>query len=244
MFKKTIMTLAAAALIPQAYSAEAVDCSINHGRIHVEGYGKAEAYPDRAQLVFKSVERNPQSDKALEAVEEKVAMFLSELDNAGIKKEQIIAKSVSLEPEYSYDDKKHIRTVNLYRAQRTVIVQTSDFSKIPEITNMAMQSGLNEIAGFSYEIKDPEKLEREARQNAISDAKEKAELLASGFEVKLSKPCSINFNETGRIYSPNSRNGNMALMAMKAAGPEIPEAEYTQEKITVQSSVSADFAIE
>ena len=80
----------------------------------------------------------------------------------------------------------------------------------------AVDAGITEINGFEYTIKDSKKLEDEANQKAINDAKNKAPVLAKGFGVKIKKACSLKFTNSNNVssYRLQSRMAKVATLAV------------------------------
>ena len=113
----------------------------------------------------------------------------------------------------------------------------------PEL-KAAVDAGITEINGFEYTIKDTKKLEDEANQKAINDAKNKASVLAKGFGVKIKKACSLKFTNSNNVssYRLQSRMAKVATLAV-ANDENDSNTEYSPEKITISSDVYASFAI-
>ena len=113
----------------------------------------------------------------------------------------------------------------------------------PEL-KAAVDAGITEINGFEYTIKDTKKLEDEANQKAINDAKNKASVLAKGFGVKIKKACSLKFTNSNNVssYRLQSRMAKVATLAV-ANDENDSNTEYSPEKITISSDVFASFAI-
>ncbi len=228
----------AAALNAQAAEPNSVDCSALNGRIDVTGYGKVESAPDLAKLSFTVNSKQETASEARADAENKVTAFFKALGGLKIPKDKIIAESISVYPEYT-TDKQGKRQLLDYAARRTVRVELEDFTLIGPVTDAAMQSGIDNIGGFSYALKDPQSAQLEADSKAIADARDKAERLAKGFGVTLGQPCSLQFAEG--TATPVVRPRAMAMA--KTASNDAVEAEYSQDTLTVSSRVKAVYAI-
>jgi uncharacterized protein YggE len=244
-FKNAATALAAAILACSCMPAfaddggAAADCSAIKSRITITGRGVVEAEPDEAVLSFTTRQSDKSPAVARSKCERVMTAFLKSLEGIDVKKDAVNAGSISLYPKMSYDEKHRKQVTDGYEAARTVQVRLSDFSKIAEVTDLAMSSGFNEAGGFSYRIKDDAKYRYEADEKAIADARAQAEHLASGFGLKLLKPCELSFERNGArpVF-----NGQLRLMAAKADNAAAPESRYTPGSQTVNSTVHAVFA--
>lgn len=223
---------------------ELLDCSAALGHITVTGKGKIEAEPDLARLSFTVTENAQEAVSARNAAEEKISSFLEALIQHGIPREKIAAGSITVLPQYTAD-RNGSRVQNGYQAVRAVVIELEDFSLISLAGDLAMESGINGIGGFEYLIRNEKELKLQADAEAIADAKDQALRLAEGFGVKLSKPCSLSFGTSSRPVLRYRAGSPRNLQTRAASLPaEGESAAYMPEKLTVESIVEAQFAIE
>ena len=148
-----------------------------------------------------------------------------------------MADNLTVFPKYSYNEGKS--KLEGYSAYRVVKVTVDNLELIPKVTDLALESGINEVAGFEYQVKDLESVKKEAAKLAIKDAKEKAQLLADGFEVKIAHPCDLQFVEAGSIMPYRNR----LMMAKAASDNAAVEASYEVQPMTVTTQVNAVFSL-
>ena len=122
-----------------------------------------------------------------------------------------------------------------YRVSNTVQVTVRDLAKLGTILGATTAAGANNIWGIQFEIEDPSKLEAEARQEAVAQAKARAEQLAQLAGVKL-----------GRVISLGESGGSMPSeggygYSMEAARADVP---VQRGQLTVSQDVQIVFAIE
>lgn len=242
MKKRFILSVLTCALLAcTATQAASSKCGEAQGKIYVTGQGEVKVMPDRVVLNYRVSSLKPTPGEAREEVEKTVTAFSKSVKDLKLGDNSFVADDITIMPRYEYKDGKQ----NLlgYEASRTVQIKLSDFSLISMITDQAMAAGINQIAGFSYQISDPEKYKLEAAQKAIASVREQAKMLADGFEVDLGAPCSINYNAYGGGAVPVYRNTMM--MSAKAADSSVAEtqATYSLEPIEVRASISAEYAI-
>lgn len=221
--------------------AEVLKCGDANGKITVSGQGEVKAMPDTVLLQYKVSSLKPKPDEARQDVEKTVTAFANAVKTLKLDDGAFVADDLSIMPRYEYKDGKQ----NLlgYEAGRTVEVKLADFTLISKVTDLAMDSGINQIAGFVYKVSDPEKYKREAALKAINSIKEQAQMLADGFGVKLGSPCLVHYNS----YSGATAvyRNNMMLTAARAAdsASNDTEATYSPEPLKIQATISAEYAI-
>lgn len=239
--KKLLFCMAIPVFLLGSSSAFADSCT-QSGVIEVVGHAKVDVMPDIAVLSYSARDENKDSVKARNSVEKKITSLYDKALSLGVKKEQIISGSITLYPKYHYTDKSK-RVFDGYFCSRDIVFKIDDFSLIEKITTAAVDSGIGDINGFGYEIKDTTAIKKEADTKAIADARDQAQRLADGFGVKIKKACSLKFedNNSNGFYPKN--RAAVSLMAVKAeAAPAA--TEYMPEKQSVESNVYATFSIE
>lgn len=246
MLNRILLTsLMASLFIAPIASADSasVDCSSINGSMTIQGYGKVQASPDEALLNFTSAVLKKDAKDAQTECEQKTASFINALNGLGINKDSIEAGSITLEPRYVYDKKQEKQILDGYSAERELIVRTDKFELIAQITEMAVNAGIDEINGFNYRIKDESILRKQADELAMNDAQDQANRLAKGFNIKLLKPCQLSFNNRNQNNSFSPMKLSARLMAVNDEGAS-NTAEYTPGKMTIESYVNVVFAFE
>lgn len=205
--------------------------------ISVTGTGEASAAPDLALLtVGVSVLRDSVREAREEAAEAMNAVIDSIKDN-GVADEDIQTRRFSIQPDFDFDDGR--RELRGFRVTNIVSAKLRDLDRVGDIIDDAAEAGEDavEIQGLNFTIDDPDELQAQARDDAVADARAKAERLAELAGVKLGDPISIS--EGGFRLPQAIPLGAVALdEAARAPTPiEIGELE-------VSVSVSVVFAIE
>lgn len=242
MNKKVLFLVLSATLLSFSNNSYANICS-EAGLIEVNGHGQVESIPDLAVLSYSAKNEEKNAKDAREKTEKQITKLYESAQKSGFKKEHIVSSTISLYPRYSYTNEGK-RVFEGYVATRDITFKVADFSLIEKLTTAAVDAGITEINGFEYTIKDTKKLEDEANQKAINDAKNKASVLAKGFGVKIKKACSLKFTNSNNVssYRLQSRMAKVATLAV-ANDENDSNTEYSPEKITISSDVYASFAI-
>ncbi len=214
--------------------------------ITVTGTGEVNAKPDIAEFSFTVLEERKDVDSAQQAAAEKVNAAIKFLKDNRVDEKDIKTLGFNVNPRYGYGAVKPIpsiapnsavsypypgpdgtRTQVGVEVSETVNVKVRDTAQAGELLAGITNLGIQNVSGVSLTIDDESKLQRESRQKAITDAKEKAEELADDLDVDLVR--IVNFSENGNPVYPMYRDAAFSATESAApkAIPEIPTGENT-----------------
>lgn len=200
------------------------------------GEAELETIPDEASV---SLGINVQQLTVALAQDEanRVINSISErLKSMGINKEDIKTQNYSIYPDYSYDggDSK----ISGYRVTANLAVKLTDFEKLNAVIDMATAEGANQVGGINFSIsKEKEaELKKQAREDAIADAKESAEELARLSGVKLGKVVDVSEYRNDGYPIPMMARSEMAVMDSAAGAPTSVEPGSATYSYTVTLS--------
>lgn len=212
--------------------------------ITVSGFGKLDRTPDTAKVTFSVEDMQKNLRVAQENVSRKIEAITKELKVAGIEEKYIKTDAYSSYPEYEYT--RSICTVNScppsgtpvlkgYRITHSLTVSVKNLETVENILGILGNGGVTNISGPNLGFEDEKFAQREARDIAISDAKNEAEKLANALGVKLVR--IVSFSESGNgIPQPMDESRTMAIDAKVQSGvaPRIPiGAEDVQSNVTL-----------
>jgi uncharacterized protein YggE len=155
--------------------------------------------------------------------------LIAALKAAGVAERDIRTQDVSVGPGYEGTGKP-----DDFVASNTVSVRIRDLDRAGEILDAAARAGANTVYGPSLERSNREALEGKALEDAVANARKRAEALAEAAGVEVGRVTAIS--ETGPTVGPEP-----AFRALDAAAAEAPIEKGTEE---VQATVSVTFAIE
>ena len=95
-------------------------------------------------------------------------------------------------------------------------VRIRDIDKLPAVLDRAIAAGANEMSGIEFVVSEQSKLLDQARDEAIADARRKAELYAKAAGAKLGRVVSIT--EEGSAPPPRP------MQAMRAGAVPVAPA--------------------
>jgi uncharacterized protein len=158
--------------------------------ITVTGEGVVEATPDVATLMIGVTTQGTTAAEALSANSAALDGVLARLKAAGIEARDLQTSNLSLNPNWTgYDSSTP--TISGYIATNMLTVRVRALASLGEVLDAAVADGANTLNGLTFGLADPAPALNEARQEAVADARAKAELLAEAAGVKLGKVVSI-----------------------------------------------------
>jgi uncharacterized protein YggE len=162
--------------------------------IWVSGVGEVSAVPDIANLQL-GVEAQAESVAAAQSqAVEAMDKVITALGDNGVAKKDIQTQYFNISAVTRWDEKTQQEIVLGYRVTNTVTAKIRDMEKTGTIIDAVALTGgdLTRINSIYFSIDDSSTYQKEARDKAMADAKNKAEQLASLAGIKLGKPTYIS----------------------------------------------------
>lgn len=203
--------------------------------IVVNGVGKVSANYDLVTLNFEAIAENNEASVAKDKVETIVNNFFANIKAAKLDDKNIKADNINLSPKYNYKDGNS--TLVGYIARRSLNVNLTDFSLIAKITDIAMQSGITTIGGFTYSIVDVAKYQKQALDLALADARSKAKQIADGLDIKIGQACSVRYNSNDNSIMPRM------VLSKAYSDSAVSNANYQDQSTEVKAVVDVSFII-
>jgi uncharacterized protein YggE len=204
--------------------------------ISVAGEASISAPPDLAQLDAGVASDAKTAREASEANNAAMGKVLAALKGAGIDEKDYQTARLSLQPQYANrpgPSASGPTAIVGYRASNRVTIKLRDVAKVASVIDALVAAGANDIGNINFSISQASKLLDDARENAVADARRKAEIYAKAAGVTLGVPLSIS---EGGAPAPVFR----AKMAMPMATSPVPIAQGEE---TLSISVSVTWAI-
>ena len=167
--------------------------------ISVDGEGKVTAVPDIAELSFGvQTGAQPTAKAAMEKLSTSMNAAFDAVKALGIEEKDISTESLYLNPMYDWPNGKQV--LRGYEANQSLRVKVRDLDKVSDVLGAATGAGANQAGGVTFTIDDPDVLRAQARQKAIAQAQEKAQVLAKQLGVTLKQ--LKGFSEGGGSMPP------------------------------------------
>jgi len=189
--------------------------------IWVNGHGEVNAAPDIAILQLGiSAQRASVADAQAEAATS-MDRVMSALKSNGVADKDIQTQYFSIQQVTRWDQDKQEEIVIGYRVSNMVVAKIREIDKTGSIIDAVAEAGgdFTRIDGISFSIDDPSEYRIEARDEAMVDAKTKAEQLANLSGVRLGKPTYISESISYPVYAQPPRVAEGAVAPTTPISP-------------------------
>jgi len=195
--------------------------------ITIVGTATAFRTPDVAQLSVGSETRRDTAREALIANNKATSGLMDELKKSGIVAHDVKTDGLNLSPIYEgaandrLEKKPGMPAPKIigYRISNSVVITVREVTKVGELIDMVVKTGVNEIGGLSFEISDPVSTLRDLRRQALTDAREKAEEVAKEVEMTLGLPLSISVDDSSSPSNEGIRYNRLEAPRYEKAVP-------------------------
>ncbi|MFA6432763.1 MAG: SIMPL domain-containing protein [Candidatus Paceibacterota bacterium] len=217
--------------------------------ISVTGSGDAVAVPDVATFSFTISETAKTVADAQTAATTKINATLKAVRDAGVADKDIQTQSYNINPHYEYQNSicpaasygmtvycpsgKSIITG--YDVSQSIQVKVRDLAKAGAIFTSIGSLAVENVNGLNFSVDDPDAVQAEARSKAITDAQNKAKILAKELGVRLVRITSFSENNGYYDRKTYGMGGSPMMAEVSAPAPQIPIGET---KITNTVTIS------
>jgi uncharacterized protein YggE len=247
-----MLIMLAVFLIAQTYSTLVSARFIGTGvtatnTITVDGIGDVSAPPDIATFTVTVQDEQKDAKTAQANVTKAGNSIVAYLRDAGIPDKDVQASNVSVYPQYDWvqgacpmgsycPGKQQLRG---YQANETFTVKVRDLGKVGDIASGVVSHGATQVDGPNFSVDEPDALQAQARDEAITDARAKAEQLAKALGVQLVRV--VGFSDGGGVRPMMYAAKAMAMDS--AAGEAAPSPILPTGENKVSASVSVTYEI-
>lgn len=201
----------------------------------VTGEGKATGIPNTAIISFGVTKQASTVADAQNQTNTAIEKIMDSLKNLGIETKNIKTTDYSVQPSYNLGG--NIQSINGYSVTQTIEVKIQPLEKVNNTLDALTASGANIVGqvNFGFDDSTQQKLEDQARTEAVKVAKTKAESLARASGIHLGN--IINVVESGaQIPRPILMNA-----ADKLGGGESQPTQLTPGENTISTSVTLSY---
>jgi len=185
----------------------------------VDGVGKATAIPDTATISFAVTKEASTVADAQDGTNTVMQHILDSLNGLGIDAKNIKTTDYSVEP--NYNSGAGTPSITGYTVTQSVDVKVTPLQLVNKTLDALTTNGANVVGQVQFGFSDAtqQKLEDQARQEAVVHAKQKAQSLASAAGIHLGQ--IINVTE-------NSADLPRPVAMLQAVGKGIGDSQPTQ----------------
>ena len=167
-------------------------------RLDVSATGEVTRVPDIAVITAGVVTRSATAGSAIQQNASRMERVIGALKRAGVADRDIQTSSISLNPEYRYQENQPPELVG-YTASNQVTIRFRDIRNSGRILDTLVAEGANQINGPTMTIEHPESALDEARASAVAAGRARAELYARAIGKRVARILSIS--ESG-VHAP------------------------------------------
>jgi uncharacterized protein YggE len=215
LFVVLAFTLLVSACAPAASSQDAPTLSVS-------GNGQAYLPPDIAYIY---VGVHTEAPSAAEAVDENTTQtqaLISAIQDFGVDPKDIRTSNFSIWPMDRYDPSTGAPTgEKTYAADNTVYVTVRDLESLGDLLDTAVQAGANTVNSVQFDVENKDEALKEARVDAMNNAKQQAQELADAAGLSLGEIKSISFVDN-QYPVFDGKGGGGGVAAEAAAVPIQP----------------------
>jgi len=171
--------------------------------IWVNGEGKVTAVPDIATLRLGIEAEAPSVAEAQNQATVAMDDVMKTLDTKGVAEKDIQTQYFNIHRVTKWDRVKEEEVVTGYRVSNIVTAKIRNIDEAGVIIDAVVKAGgdLTRIDSINFSVEDPTDYYKKAREEAMDNAKAKAQQLAKLAGVSLGKPTYISEN----VYGPAPR---------------------------------------
>ncbi len=198
-----------------------VNLSSQQEGIWVSGQGEVMAVPDLATLRLGIEAQEASVEEAQTQASEAMDRVMNALADSGVDEKDIQTQYFNIQRVTRWNNIKEEEEVIGYRVSNIVTAKIRNLDDVGDIIDRVAAAGgdLTRIDNISFTVEDPSVYQQEAREEAMADARAKAEQMANLAGMKLGNPTYIS--ESTYIPSPIYRTDVYAEAAQAAGAPAV-----------------------
>jgi uncharacterized protein len=217
-------------LMPIAASAQQPAPPREQPTVVTAGEGVVQAVPDRAWISVTAESRAANPREAQRKNAEAMKPVQDRLRAAGIPDEAMKTTAYDLQPDWDYSNNR--RTLRGYVARNTISLRIDNVDRVGELLDLVVSAGATSVDNIRFDLKDRDRLERDALRLAVADARARAVAAAAGSGLSFDRILKIEEQGVSSPPIPVPR----AFEAKAADAPPIAAGQLdVRARVTVTS---------
>jgi uncharacterized protein YggE len=200
-------------------------------RLDIVAEGEVVRPPDVATISAGVVTQAARAGDAMSQNAARMTATIAALKSAGVADRDIQTSALSLSPQYRYADNQP-PVITGYQVSNQVTVRFRDIARAGRILDTLVAQGANQINGPSFGIDQADAALDEARAQAVTKARARAELYARAAGLHVKRIVAISEAGGSAPVAP------MPMMAMARRVAADTPVESGEQRLTVNLSVS------
>lgn len=202
-----LLSLVFSGLAPRAQAQEHKGAAT----LEIQGEGTmSAAIPDMAMVTLGVVSQDQTARQALDANNNAMKALIDILRAKDIEQKDVQTSGFRVNPRYSQPQSSNNQPnepprIIGYEVANTVSIRVRDLDILGSLIDNLVTAGSNTVSSIQFTVADPEPFMAKARQKAMANALEKANLYADAAGVTLKKILHISENSTARPLATFAR---------------------------------------
>lgn len=216
-----------------------VSANSDPGRMTVSGTAEIKVAPDIALFNIGMESRGKTLEEARSENAQVMEGVRERLIAAGAKEENLQTRGFQVYPEWYYDKDTGDRTLVGYRVTHSLEVIVTDLDVLGTWLDAAMSQGANQISGPTFGLRDSEKHQTKALEEAVRKARTKADVLARASGVFIKRIVQISEN----VSTPYGGAVQQRAMMQMESFADSASTSISPGEISITAYVSMTFEI-
>lgn len=221
-----ILGIAVALTLPTVAQQPSPEAGSADRTVSTNGVAIVRSSPDEAVVTLGVTTEGATAEQAMDANAEKMTDVVDALLAAGLGQDDLATASINLYPRWNDMG----TAVDGFTAENQVTVTVDNLDRVGAIIDRAVAAGANLASGITFRVADDSASADEALEEAVADARRKAEVLAGAGGAQLGAVLSIT--ETSSSFAPPVMYAREEAAA-DLATPVLPPTIESQVSVTV-----------
>jgi uncharacterized protein YggE len=228
-----LLAIVAVAAMPAAASAQQPQAQrdMQEPVAVTAGEGVVQATPDRAWVSVTAESRASTPREAQRKNADAMKPVHDRLRAAGIPEDALKTTVYDLQPDWDFSDNR--RVLRGYVARNTIDVRIDDIDRVGELLDIVVNAGATSVENIRFDLKDRERVEREALRLAVADARARAAAVAEGAGMTAGRVIRIDEQGVSSPPVPLRRETFQAGASAVAAPPIAAGSMEVRARVTV-----------
>ncbi|MDA1038359.1 MAG: SIMPL domain-containing protein [bacterium] len=210
------------------------EAQVSEHILTVSGEARISDTPDLATITIGLQSKSPDVSGAQKANSDTMNPLIERVKDLGVLPEDIQTSNYRVYEDRQYDQAQK-KTVSIgWVVDQSIVIKIRELDKVATVLEIAGQNGATSISGPNLTIEDPNRLQDAARNEAIANAKQKAQELSLQLGINLE--AIIGYNEW--FGEPPVAYRGYSELALDMGGGAAPNIELGSEEGTMHVDIT------
>ena len=214
----------------------------------VRGEAILEKKPDQVTIRLSVVTEAERADLAVDRNSQRMSEVLKEIRRIGLADDEIATGGFRVQPKYSRPpvvrggEQRQTRRIIGYQITNQLIIKTMKIDLTAKILQVAVEAGVNDVAGISFGLADRRAYRREVVETATRNAIADAQAMAEAAGLRLLRVLSMTLDDARPAPPIPSMMGRMNVASFGAEAITAPP--IMPGDVTLRASVTIEYEID